>query len=105
MGLYEPDSQLFHDYASVTNIRIDRDNERILLTYEIALDEFSGATTDWAARLSTLLSFAYERSLKVDQERRYTRFYSPSLSPFKATRIAFNFHCRGTLLATDLPPI
>jgi hypothetical protein len=105
MELYEPDNRLFHDYASITNIRIDRGNERILLTYEIAVDEFGDITDERTTRLSALLSFAYERALKLDQERRYARYYSPSLSPFKATHIAFNFHYHGNQLAIDLPQI
>ena len=34
-GLYEPESQQFHDYASDTNVLIDRRNSRIVLTYEM----------------------------------------------------------------------
>ena len=43
--------------------------------------------------------------IKLEQERRYARFYSNVLQPFKATHIAFNFHCEGSLLPIDLPPL
>ena len=37
MQLYEPKSKKFHEYASSTNILIDRRNGRIILTYEIPI--------------------------------------------------------------------
>ena len=36
-GLYESESQQFHDYANSTHILIDRGTNRIILTYEIGI--------------------------------------------------------------------
>ena len=102
-GLYDVESQIYQDYASVTNIGIDRPHQRILLTYEIEIDESDAERDDYSAWLQSFLSFIYERVRKLDQERRYARFYSDVLQPFKTTRISFHFHCGGTLLSPDLP--
>lgn len=104
-GLYAVDSKIYQDYASVTNVRIDRPNQRILLTYEIDIDENAAARDDYSTWLQSFFSFIYKRVVKLEQERRYTRFYSDVLQPFKATRIAFNFHCKGSLLPIYLPPL
>ena len=37
-GLYDSESQQFHDYANITNILIERQNSRIVITYEIDID-------------------------------------------------------------------
>jgi hypothetical protein len=99
-NLYAGDSRLYHEYASVTHVWIDRGNERILLTYEIPVDP-TASIEDWKNKLSTLLDFVYKRAVKLDQERRYARYYSEVLSPFKATWIKLNFHCHGEIL--DFP--
>lgn len=104
-GLYNFDSRIYHEYASVTNVGIDRPNQRILLTYEINIDMNTVVQQDYGEWLRSFLSFIYKRIIKLDQERRYTRFYSDVLEPFKATYIAFNFHCKGNLLSIDLPQL
>lgn len=101
-GLYAEDSKIYHEYASVTNVGIDRRNQRILLTYEINIDDDTLARDDCSTWLQNLLLFIYKRVVKLDQERRYTRFYSDVLLPFKATQITFNFHCKSTLLPIEL---
>ena len=96
-GLYEPESQQFHDYASDTNVLIDRRNSRIVLTYEIGIDVDS---TDAIRekRLSDRLSRTYQRIQKLNQERQYVRYYSPLLELFKSTEVTFNFHCGSDVL-------
>lgn len=103
---YAESSRIYHDYASVTHVFIDRGNSRVCLSYEIDIgcnpDE---SEVDRDTRLSSLLEFVYRRAIKLDQERRYTRFYSTILSPFKTTSIAVNFRCDGKPLAFVLPPV
>ncbi len=103
-GLYEPESQQFHDYASSTNILIDRQNNRIVLTYEIDIDVDS---TDEIREkhLSDHLNRTYQRIQKLNQERQYARYYSPLLEPFKFTQVTFNFHCGSDILDIDLMPL
>ena len=104
-GLYGAESKIYHDYASVTNVGIDRPNQRILLTYEIDLDENGAVRNGCETWLQDFLAFIYGRVIKLEQERRYARFYSNVLQPFKATHVAFNFHYKGSLLPIDLPPL
>lgn len=104
--LIAADSRIYHDYASVTNILADRGTERILVTYEIAVDEFPESDSeDHASKLRRLLQFIYVRAIKLDQERRYAKFYCNALSPFKTTQVVLNFHCNGQILELDLPPL
>lgn len=101
-----PSSALFHEYAAMTNIRPDRGTGRIMLTYEVSLRHEQGSREAFPEQpLRELLEFTYARAVKLDQERRYARFYSPVLSPFHTTTIAFNFHHNGSLLQPDIPPL
>ena len=98
-GLYESVSQKFHDYASSTNILIDRQNSRIRITYNIDID------VNRPKKLRDFLSFIFTRIQKLNQERQYTRYYSELLEPFKLIEITFDFHCRSDILETELSPL
>jgi len=101
--LYSADSQIFHVYASVTNVFIDRGNARICLTYEIDIGtEVGESDADRDKRLSRLLDFVYMRAVKLDQERRYARFYSGILDRFKTTSIQVIFRCKRKPIPFDL---
>ena len=103
-GLYDRDSEIFHDYASSTHIFIDRALGRIVATYEIDLRR---SDTDETRRtyLAELLTLAYKRLVKLDQERQYARHYSRLLGPFRSTEAKFNFHCAGDVLDIDMLPL
>ena len=103
-GLYESESQQFHDYANITHILIERGTNRIILTYEIDID-VDQSNEVRRPHLSRLLKFVYERIRKLNQERQYARYYSELLAPFKFTEISFNFHYDGYILDTDLLPL
>jgi len=127
-GGYSDESQIYQEYASVTDILIDRGNNRISLAYEIPVDAdptpppqprtlgarlsrllsmarpHSGSTARQSS-LASLLAYIFTRIAKLDDERRYAVHYSPLLAPFKATLAAFNFHCGDRLLDYDLPLI
>jgi len=95
---YDASSLLFHQYAKVTRVYIDRGNERIVLTYYFHLD-FPGKTEEEALHeLEKLILFTYDRITKLDQERRYVAFYSELLAPFKRTSAEFNFFKHGELI-------
>jgi hypothetical protein len=82
-------SKIYHRYAQITNVFIDRGNERIVLQYYIDTEN------ETQESLRKLLSFAYERIIKLDEERRYTKFHSKLLEPFKKTEVTFNFTHKG----------
>lgn len=96
-GLYKPESQQFHDYASSTDVLIDRRKNRIALAYEITIDMDSTYEVH-TKRLSDFLCFIYQRIQKLNQERQYVRYYSPLLESFKSTEVSFNFHYGSDIL-------
>ena len=102
--LYDPASIPFHDYANTTHVFIQRDNSRIVITYEIPIQQesFKGERSQ---QLRTHLRVIYDRVRKLNQERQYTRYYSALLEPFKSTEATFNFHYAGDLLNNDLEPL
>lgn len=89
-------SQLWHQYASCTNVAVDRGNARVCLTYEIELSEYRDANGKINRdSLIELLACIRHRIGKLDQERRYTRYYCELLSVFKKTEIRLNFWSNG----------
>lgn len=102
--LFDPDSKIYHEYATSTNISIQRNYSRIALAYEIAVD-VKGTDEERQMQLSKFLDFVYKRIIKLDQERRYACYYSKLLVPFKSTDVTFRFHCDGAILDTDLSPL
>jgi len=101
-GAFSPGSAVYHDYSSITNVHIDRGGGRIMLTYEVDIASRSIEDDAW---LRSLLEFSYKRVIKLNQERRYARFYAPCLSPFRITSVEVNFHSGTALLPVSLPPI
>ena len=79
------ESVIYNRYAQITDVLIDRGNGRIVLTYRINI---KGKTIK---QLTELLQFTYERIIKLDEERKYTKFHSQFLAPFKQTEITFDF--------------
>lgn len=90
---YEQASQKFHQYAACTHVSADRAFERLRLTYEFQLNDFE--LPENIARINDLtdfLDFVLKRVSKLDDERRYTRFYCPLLDAFRQTDVAMNFY-------------
>ena len=98
-NLYRSESRKFHDYASSTNILIDRQKSRIAITYNIKIN------VDKSDELRNFLSFIFERIQKLNQERQYARYYSEFLAPFKSTEVTFNFQYGSDILDIDLSPL
>ena len=100
---YSQDSKLFHKYAASANVAADRPNERIRLTYEIQLNDFaSNEPAERRTELVAFLTFVLHRVAKLDEERRYARFYCPLLGAFKQTDVVINFADQGQILPIDV---
>lgn len=99
---YDVSSDVFHKYAACTNVAADRANERIRLTYEIQLSDFGTDANEQRTNLSLFLEFLLHRVAKLDEERRYARFYAPILIPFKQTDVALYFEDNGVPLAAGV---
>jgi hypothetical protein len=106
-GLFGEDARKYHEYASITEVVIDRGGERIALTYRIDCQRKKGnnALKQELARIKHLLELIYGRVSKLDQERRYTRYYCNPLSPFKLTTVSLDFWVDGWTMGTGLPSL
>ena len=93
-GKYPHESLIHHKYASsITEIVINRNSNRIALTLDINLCTTDAGELffDENVALEDFLSYSFERIIKLDQERRYTKHYSNWLSSFKSTSVSFCF--------------
>ncbi len=86
------DSVIFHQYATITEVFIDRGGGRIVLTYNVEV-----APNEWKQpydeiRLKQLLEFCYARAVKLDLERKYNKHHCSLLRAFERTEISFHFY-------------
>jgi hypothetical protein len=96
---FDEKSEIYHRYASCTNVSADRGSERIRLTYEIQIEEFSSDKAGvQLTSMTQFLTFVFQRIAKLDEERRYARFYCPALAAFKQTDVAINFYSGSALM-------
>lgn len=96
-GKIKEASLIYHKYASITEVYIGKKDGRIALTYNIE-------TPITGIDLETLIKFVYKRIIKLDTERRYCKYYAPSLNNFKTTDVQINILYDGVDIA-DLPKI
>lgn len=90
-------SFIYHKYASVTHIFIDKGNGRIALTYNIEIPVNQ-------VGFAELLNCIYKRIVKLDAERRYCKYYAPSLDKLKRTEAKINIYRKGEDII-DMPLI
>lgn len=84
---YNEKNRIYHRYADCVSVSVDRERGRFALTYNMTVEQ----TEPGMKALEELLDFSYKRLLKLDQERRYTKFYCPVLSPFIASSATYRF--------------
>lgn len=99
-NLLGDDSEIYHKYASITDIWIDRKLERIAITFNIDISNDFDEDD-----LRKLLAFTYYRAVKLDLERRYTKYYSEVLKKIKCVEVQYNFTVDGIPMELDLPQI
>lgn len=90
-------SIVYHHYSTITNVFIDKGNGRIALTYNIEIPVKQ-------IPFAELLGFMYKRIVKLDSERRYCKYYAPSLDRFKRTEAKINICHKGEDVI-EIPPI
>jgi len=93
-------SLIYHVYAQITTIYVNEELNRIAITYNIDIDNKQVK----AIGIKKLLNFIYKRILKLDEERRYCKYYTNILSPYKQTHVTFNVTKKGVPVI-DLPEI
>ena len=87
--LIEKNSEVYHRYAQITDIEIDRNLERISITYDIDIPVNFDAKAQM--EFKELMVFTYYRAVKLDIERRYTKYYSEILKSYKFVTVQYNF--------------
>ncbi len=102
---YEEKSKIFHEYAQVTQMQIDRPLGRIAITYTFNISDKFEKDLDEQQHLVKLLRFSYYRATKLDQERRYTKYYSSSLKVFNRVTVSYQFEKEYTPIDFDIKPI
>jgi hypothetical protein len=102
---YEAGSQIYHQYAACVAVSIDRGRGRFALTYNMPLEMADGGLDAGLGQLKDLLVFSYKRLLKLDQERRYTKFYCTALSPFVASSATYRFWVGDDVYDPQLPAL
>lgn len=90
---YSAESTIYHWYAYVTKVDIDKVGSRIVLTYNILVSDVVTEDKRYVSveELPRHLDFIYHRIIKLDQERRYARHYAKPLQCFSATSASFTF--------------
>jgi hypothetical protein len=103
--LYAENSKIFHEYAKITEIRIDKLGNRIVITNTINIPEDFSSNEKEQKKLEKLIQFSLFRAIKLDQERRYTKYYSNAIKPFKYVTLLYKFEKNFTPLELDIEPI
>jgi len=111
---YDEDSEIFHAYAGLTEIFIDKGNGRIAITYNINLSSnknglcfLIGNDKDCSDSISIkdMLEYIFTRVMKLDQERKYNSHYCEWLSGFNVTSISFDFWYKDDQVNIGLLPL
>jgi len=102
---YNLDSLIYHEYAKITEIRIDRPGERIVITNTINVSSDFETNELEQDKVRELIIFSFYRAIKLDQERRYTKYYSSALKPFKHVTLLYRFEKNYLPLELDIEPI
>ncbi|QEG26646.1 hypothetical protein GobsT_13910 [Gemmata obscuriglobus] len=102
---YDESSRIYHRYATCVHVSIDRERGLFALDYHFAVDPNAGDIESALADIKELIEFSYKRLLKLDQERSYTKFYCPALSPFKASSATYRFWIGDDECGTRLPAL
>ena len=103
-GMYTEESKIYHEYAKITQIRIDRPLGRIAITYTINISENFSTNEGEQNAIKELISFSFYRAMKLDQERRYTKYYSQILQAFKYVTVVYLFEKNYTPLDIEVKP-
>ena len=90
---------IYQVYANIVEVFIDKDRISISYDIDVKLKEIQDTGID------NLLMFVYKRIIKLDEERRYCKYYTHLLDSFKHTYIVFNINCDGTPIDIGIPDI
>lgn len=106
-NLISPESKLYHQYAEITHVAIDKNRGCVALTYGIDIDNLSYPQEVGEKRIfiSNLLKLTYGRAAKMNYERQFARHYSVALAPFREISVSLTIERSGLPLDLSLRPI
>lgn len=106
-GLISAKSNIYHHYADITRVSIDRPRGRVALTYYIEIDNraYPKDPKDLKIFLALLLKMTYVRAAKMNYERQFARHYATSLSPYREVSISLAMMRDGGPIDLALQPI
>lgn len=96
-NFYYGDSSKFHIFAKQTTVSISKAQSRIALTYNISLEDENGEPLQFEEFKNQIL-FILNRIYKTDTERKYCKFFTFLLEPFKITTASMQFHKNGHMI-------
>lgn len=102
---YPANSKIYHDYASITEVAIDRGGQRIAITYHPTVEVGQDGLLREEQGLREMLQFIYKRLQKLDEERKYNKHYCALLEPFKQVSAVFEFWIGGLPRVFGLRPL
>lgn len=103
---YDEASNIYHRYGSSVEVNIDRQGRRLALSYNIQVCGNEALEDRHLEATKELLNFAYARMVKLDQERKYCKFYGQRLlAPYIMTSAKFFFWTGVEEHECDLPTI
>jgi len=106
-NMYKKNSKIFHIYSRVYNSIISPKNNRLEITYNINIEynRLNEIIIDKDIKLKIFLQFIYIRLIKIDDERKYCRYYCPWLESMKEISVIFNFWYKDERIDCGLSPI
>jgi hypothetical protein len=104
-GGYDKASEIYHEYANITEVCIDRGSKRIALTYNINVNTKEDGSIADEHKFKELVEFVYKRILKLDQERKYAKHYCSLLESFKKVSVVINFWAKNEIIYLGLEPL
>jgi hypothetical protein len=106
-GMYKKESSIYHRYAKAYHSVISAIDKRIAITYNIflSISDANELIIDQDISLKSFLEFIFGRIVKIDDERKYCRYYCHWLDPMKEISVSFNFWYEGERIEIDLSPI
>lgn len=106
-NIYNKNSKIFHRYSQAYQSVISVKNNKLAITYNIILNlnDSNDLIIDQDIGLEIFLEFIYERLIKIDDERKYCRYYCSWLEPIKEISVVFNFWYKDERIECGLLPI
>jgi hypothetical protein len=106
-GMYKKESSIFHRYAKAYHSVISAIDKRVVISYNIffSINDISELIIDQEITLECFLGFIFERIIKIDDERKYCRYYCHWLDSMKEISVSFNFWYDGDRIEIGLNPI